>query len=96
MTTMTLPQIFRRIHSLRREALEGSREAKEEVDFYLSVFQSFHNSLKTKANMSMEEITLKVCPLDKAQVLAKSLGLHIAEGGSGALYLSWSEGLPRD
>ena len=96
MTNMTLPEIYRRIHHLRREALEGSHEAKEEVDFYLSVFQSFHNSLNTKANMTMEEISLKVCPLKKAQTLATSLGLNISEGGSGTLYLSWSEGLPKD
>lgn len=96
MNSITLPEAFRKIHNLRWQALHGNQDAKEEFDFYLSVFKSFQLSLKTKANMSMEEITLHDCPLPKAQALATSIGLNISEGGSGTLYLSWSKGLPKD
>jgi len=96
MNNITLPEAFRKIHALRLAALEGNSDAEEELDFYLNVFKSFQNSLQTKAYITIEEITLKDCPLPKAQSLATSLGLNISKGGSGTLYLSWSEDLPKD
>ena len=102
-TSCTLPEIFRRIQEVNwiyktpdKHSPEEVQNAKEELAFYKSVLNCFISSLSIKAIASIEEIVIKDCPLEKAQELATSLGLNIAEGGSGATYLAWSKGILED
>ena len=102
-TPCTLPQVFRRIQEVNwisqtpeKHSPEEIQNAKEELAFYKGILKCFLSSLDIKAIASIEEIVIKDCPLEKAQKLATSLGLNIAEGGSGATYLSWSKGISED
>ena len=101
-TSCTLPEIFRRIQEVNwisqtpEHSPEEVQDAKEELAFYKSVLKCFLSSLDIKAITSIEEIVLKDCPLERAQELARPLGLNITEGGSYATYLSWSKGILED
>lgn len=102
-TSCTLPEVFRRIQEVHwisktpdKHTPEEIKNAKEELAFYKSVLKCFISSLDIKAITSIEEIVLKDCPLEKAQELARSIGLYITEGGSGAAYLSWSNSILED
>lgn len=87
---VNISKIFRYIQILSSSSDESD---KEELNFYLSILKCFESSLTTSAYCSIEPLCLNGCSLEKAKSLATPLGLHIAEGGSGALYLSWSKSI---
>lgn len=90
---VNISKIFRYIQILSSSSDESD---KEELNFYLSIFKCFESSLTPNVYCSIEPLYLKGCPLEKAQSLAVPLGLHIAEGGSGALYLGWSKSILKE
>ena len=65
-------------------------EEKMELRFYLEVLQ------KTTSTKIGNLVPISSYPIENAQRWAALLDMHVVEGGSGGLYLSWSKGLERD
>ena len=68
----------------------------EEFEFYIELSRVLTQVLTPGFIQNLVPITLKRCSIEKAQELAKPLGLHVAEGSSGTIYLGWSKGLAVD
>ena len=77
--------LIRHVQGLVRE---NSPEAMQELEFYEEILKIFTNAFTPGNVANVFEICLKVCPIPKAEALAKPLGMWIVEGESNSLYLS--------
>ena len=79
------------------QTLSNSRsftpEQLEEFEFHLALHSVSSQVLVPGFTETIVPLYLKRCSLERAKELVKPLGLHLVEGGSGTVYLSWSKGL---
>ena len=87
-----LADFVRHVQTLSNST-EFTPEQIEEFEFYLTLNSILSQVLVPGFVETIVPLTLKRCSFEKTQKLAKPLGLHLVEGGSGTIYLSWSKGL---
>ncbi len=87
-----LAQLFRKIQHLNLKHVTDDPDKEMKLDFYKSVFSTFLENLDPYCFQTIIPISFEVCPIDKAQEYALSLGLHVVEGKS-QNYLSFSKGI---
>ena len=91
-TYANLAELIRHIQSLKfvpeSDSLEEAN-ALEEFDFYRSVFSVAIEAIDSQIYDNLIPISFTICSIDKAAELAKSIGMHIVEGGSGTVYLDF-------
>jgi len=92
MNTKSLPEFIRTIQQLNSP--KNDNEA-EDYDFYKAVLQVIQDAITPGNIETLVPINLGICSLERANKIAKSYGLHVVEGGSGTMYLSWSKGLDK-
>ena len=92
MKTMTIPQLFRRIQQLKRLTPQ-TEEIIQTLEFYEQVSKKLSSLFGDDYTCSQEPISLKKCPLERAQKLALELEMHVIDGSSGTVYLCWSRGI---
>lgn len=90
-TRIDLAELFRQIQHLNLKQ-ESDPEKEMKLDFYKSIFLTFFENLDPHCFQTLIPISFKVCPLDKAQEYALSLGLYVVEGKS-ENYLGFSKGI---
>ena len=95
MTNATFADLIRHIQFLAQNPNKTSLEAKE-LEFYKSIYEILGQTFEPKFIENIVSIKLKGLSFEKANSLARSLGLHLVQGNSGTLYISWSKGLNVD
>ena len=83
-----LAELVRHIQSLKT-----SKNSNEELDFYETILSVILDTLDSKLYQTIVPIEFIVCSVEKAKELARTIGMYIVEGGSGTLYICWSNGL---
>lgn len=87
-----LAELIQHIQSLSNSS-SFTPEQIEEFEFYLTLNSILSQILVPGFIETIVPLPLKRCSLKRAKELAKPLGLHIVEGVSGTVYVSWSKGL---
>lgn len=87
MAKLSVADFARKIQHLVHQRPLGEEEEME-LRFYFEVVQKI-------AEIDVENIVplAGAYPMEKAQNWAMSLGMHVVQGGSGKVYLSWTKGL---
>lgn len=92
MVNATFADLIRRIQSLTLDHNKTPAEAQE-LEFYKEIYKILGETFEPKFIDTLVSINLRELSFSKASSLARSLGLHIVQGGSGTVYLGWSKGL---
>ena len=87
--SVNLSELIRRIQFLNTKT-DPTQDELEELDFYLAVIDTVNESLLPGCISNLVPISFDICSVEKAKTYAINIGLHIAEGGSGTVYLSWA------
>lgn len=87
MSTITVAEFARKIQQLSNLPSPTEKE-KMELRFYSEIIQRI-------SEIDIENIVplAGTYSVENAQQWAKSLGMHVVEGGSNKIYLSWTKGL---
>lgn len=93
-TKTNLAEFIRHIQSLSNST-SYTPEQIEEFEFYLTLNSILSQVLVPGFIETIVPLPLKRCSFERAKELAKPLSLHLVEGGSGTVYLSWSKGLDK-
>lgn len=87
MKKLTVAEFTRKMQQMVQKRPLGEEE-EIELRFYFEVVQKIAEiDIETLVPLS------GAYPMKNAQKWANSLGMHVVEGGSGTVYLSWSKGL---
>ena len=91
-TNVNLAELIRRIQKLANTR-DISPEELEELQFFTALNSVLSQIFVPGQIENLVPINLGICPIERAQFLAHSLGLNIVEGVSGTTYIGWSKGL---
>lgn len=89
-TNVNLAELIRHIQKLANTR-DMSPEEIEELQFFTALNSVLNKTFVPGQIENLVPINLGICPIERAQSIANSLGLNIVEGGSGTTYVGWSK-----
>lgn len=90
--SVNLAELIRHIQNLANKR-DMSMEEAQEFQFFIELNSILNQVFVPGQIENLVPINLGICPFEKAQSIANSIGLDLVEGGSGTVYVGWTKHL---